>query len=59
MGLQDNKKKVDRKTPFRLVYGKEAVMPMEFILPSLCIAAIIDLSDSGASRGETITVSTT
>jgi hypothetical protein len=31
-----------------LVYGKEAVMPMEFILPSLHIAKIIDLSEFGA-----------
>jgi hypothetical protein len=31
-----------------LAYGKEAVMPMEFSLPSLCIATITDLSDSGA-----------
>jgi transposase InsO family protein len=28
-------KKLTGHTPFRLVYGKEAVMPMEFILPSL------------------------
>ena len=27
------------QTPFKLVYGKEAVMPMEYIVPSLCIAA--------------------
>jgi hypothetical protein len=36
------------KTPFRLVYGKEAMTPMEFILPSLRIAAITDLSVFGA-----------
>jgi transposase InsO family protein len=41
-------KKLTGKTPFRLVYGKEAVMPMEFILPSLCIATITELSDTGA-----------
>jgi hypothetical protein len=29
-----------------LVYGKEAVMPMEFILPSLCIVEIMELSDA-------------
>jgi hypothetical protein len=39
-------KQLTRKTPFRLVYEKEAVMPMEFILPSLLIATIIDLLDS-------------
>jgi hypothetical protein len=41
-------KKLTRKTPFRLVYGKEAMMPMDFILPSMCIAVITDLSYSGA-----------
>jgi hypothetical protein len=41
-------KKLTGHTPFRLVYRKEAVMPMEFILPSLCIAAITELSDTGA-----------
>jgi hypothetical protein len=41
-------KKLTGQTPFRLVYGKEAVMPMEFILPSLCIATITELSDTGA-----------
>ena len=25
-------------TPFKLVYGKETFMPMEYIVPSLCIA---------------------
>jgi hypothetical protein len=48
MGLHDYKKKLIGKTPFRLVYGKEVVMPMEFILPSMHIAAITDLLDSGA-----------
>lgn len=28
-------KKLTRQTPFRLVYGIEAVMPMEYIVPSL------------------------
>jgi hypothetical protein len=41
------RKKVDRTTSFRLVYGKEVVMPMEFIVPSLHVATIIDISDSG------------
>jgi transposase InsO family protein len=39
--------KLTGQTPFRLVYGQEAVMPMEFILPILCIAAITELSDMG------------
>jgi transposase InsO family protein len=41
-------KKMIGKTLFWLVYGQEAVMPMEFIVPSLCIAAITELSDAGA-----------
>ena len=32
-------------TPFRLVYGKEAVMPMEYIVPSLRISAFIEMDD--------------
>jgi hypothetical protein len=40
-------KKLTGQTPFRLVYGKEAMMPMEFILPSLHIATITELSDTG------------
>jgi len=32
-------------TPFRLVYGQEAVVPMEFIVPSLRIVAFIDMDD--------------
>jgi hypothetical protein len=35
-------------TPFMLVYGKEAVMPMEFILPILRIVEITNLSNSDA-----------
>jgi hypothetical protein len=46
MGLHNYNEKADRKTPFRLVYGQEEVMPMEFILPSPHIVAINDLSDS-------------
>ena len=32
-------------THFRLVYGKEAVMPMEYIVPSLRISAFIEMDD--------------
>jgi hypothetical protein len=41
-------KNLTGKTPFRLVYGKEVVIPMVFILPSLHIAMITHLSNSGA-----------
>jgi hypothetical protein len=39
-------KKLTGQTPFRLAYGQEAVMPMEFLVPSLCIVAMTDLTDS-------------
>lgn len=41
-------KKLTGQTPFRLVYGKEPIMPMEYIVPSLRIAAIIGMADHGA-----------
>ena len=36
------------KTPFKLVYGKEAVMPMKYIIPSLCIDAVTGMDDDVA-----------
>ena len=33
-------------TPFSLVYGQEAVMPMEYIIPSLRIAQITEMADA-------------
>eukprot|EP00253_Pinus_taeda_P032299 PITA_32299 len=41
-------KKLTGQTPFRLVYGVEAVMPMEYIVPSLRIAALIGMTDRDA-----------
>ena len=38
-------KKLTGQTPFKLAYGQEATMPMEYIVPSLKIAALIDLAD--------------
>ena len=32
-------------TPFRLVYGQEAVMPMEYIVPSLRISFFTEMDD--------------
>lgn len=32
-------KKLTGKTPFILVYGVEVVVPMEYIVPTQCIAA--------------------
>ena len=41
-------KKLMGQTPFRLVYGVEVVMPMEYIVPSLCIAALTGMTDCKA-----------
>jgi transposase InsO family protein len=37
-----------RHTPFRLVYGKEAMVPLEFPVPSLCVATITNMTERGA-----------
>jgi hypothetical protein len=39
-------KKVIGKKPFRLVYGQEEIIPMEFIVPILHIVVITELSNS-------------
>ena len=41
-------KKLTGQTPFQLVYGMEAVMPMEYIVPSLCIATFTRMTDREA-----------
>lgn len=41
-------KKFTRQTPFRLVCGVEAIMPMEYILPRLCIVMLTGMMDRGA-----------
>ena len=38
-------KKLIGHTPFRLAYGQEVVMPMEYIVPSLRIATLTDMAD--------------
>ena len=35
-----------RHTPFSLVYGQEAIIPMEYIIPSLRIAQITEMADT-------------
>jgi hypothetical protein len=44
MGLQDNHKKLHKYMPYHLFYGKVAVVPAEFITPSLYIAQITHMS---------------
>lgn len=41
-------KKLTGQMSFRLVYGVEAVMPMEYIVPNLRIAALMDMADHEA-----------
>ena len=38
-------KRLTRQTPLKLVYGKEAIMPMEYIVPSLRIVAMKCMDD--------------
>jgi hypothetical protein len=35
-------------TPFKLVYGQEAVVPLEFLVPRLCVASITQMIERGA-----------
>jgi hypothetical protein len=45
-----NCKKLTMQTPFKLVYGLEVVVPMEYLVPSLRIIAFIDMDDPGATQ---------
>jgi hypothetical protein len=38
-------KKLTGHTPFKLAYGQEVVMPMEYIVPSLRIGSLTDMED--------------
>eukprot|EP00253_Pinus_taeda_P027353 PITA_27353 len=38
-------KKLTGQTPFKLVYGQKTIMPMEYIVPSLIIATVIDMEN--------------
>jgi hypothetical protein len=40
-------KKLTMQTPYKSVYGLEAVVPMEYLVPSLRIAAFMDMDDIG------------
>ena len=39
-------KKLTGHTPFKLAYEQDVVMPMEYIVPSLRIAALTDMADA-------------
>ena len=38
-------KNLTGQTPFRMVYGQEVVMPMEYIVPSLKISSFTEMDD--------------
>jgi hypothetical protein len=40
-------KKLTGKTPFILVYGQEAVVPLEFLVPSLRVVTITNMTKRG------------
>jgi len=42
-------KKLTRHTPFKIVYGLEFIMPIEYLVPSLRIIVVTDMDDTGAS----------
>jgi hypothetical protein len=41
-------KKSTGHTPFKLVYGQEAIVPLEFLVPSLRVATITQMIERGA-----------
>jgi hypothetical protein len=40
-------KKLTMQTPFKLVCGLEAVVPMDYLVPSLRITSFTDMDDTG------------
>jgi hypothetical protein len=38
--------KITMQAPFKLLYGLEVVVPMEYLIPSLIIVAFIDMDDT-------------
>jgi hypothetical protein len=42
-------KNLTGQTPFRLVYGHEAIFPLDFLIPCLHIATIIDMIEIGVA----------
>lgn len=43
-------KKLTQCIPFKLSYGKEAVMPIEFLVPSLCVVLMTKMIEEGALK---------
>jgi hypothetical protein len=43
-------KKLTMQTPFKLVYGLEAVVPIEYLVPILRIVSFTDMDDTSIFR---------
>jgi hypothetical protein len=43
-------KKLTGHTPFRLVYGKKAIVLLEFLVPSLCVTEITNMIERGGAQ---------
>jgi hypothetical protein len=43
-------KKLTRQTPFRLLYGQEAVVPLEYLIPSPHIVAITNMTERSTAQ---------
>jgi transposase InsO family protein len=43
-------KKIIGNAPFRLVYGHEAIFPLDYLIPSMCIVVITDMTERGATQ---------
>jgi hypothetical protein len=41
-------KKITGQTPFRMVYGQEVVAPLDYLIPSMCIEEITEMTERGA-----------
>jgi hypothetical protein len=42
------------QTPFKLVYGLEEVVPVEYLVPSLRIAALTDMDDTSVVQNRLV-----
>jgi hypothetical protein len=43
-------KKLTGQTPFKLVCGQEAMVPLDYLVPSFHIAAITDITEEGVMQ---------
>jgi len=42
-------KKLTGHTPLRMVYGKESMVPLDYLVPSRCIATITNMTEEGVA----------